>query len=107
MKRSFAVIRSRGPEWNASRSIEGQREWLGHAMFIDGLEAEGFVLLAGPLEGTSEVLLVVQAESEAEIRERFAADPWTGRELSSSMRVHPWTLRLGSLGQESGGSGST
>jgi hypothetical protein len=64
---------------------------------MNGLKAEGFVVLGGPLEGTSEVLLIVGAEDEPEIRSRLAADPWSGNDLLRVVRTAPWTLRLGSL----------
>ena len=76
--------------------MEEQEGWRAHADFMDTLYAEGFLLLAGPLEGTSEVLLIVRAESESEVLARLAGDPWRGRMLSIS-RVAPWTLCLGSL----------
>lgn len=98
MKRLFAVIRTRGPGWDASRSLEEQQEWPEHAAFMDGLEAEGFVLLAGPLEGTSDALLVVRAQDEGEIHSRLAADPWSRSGLLRTTQTARWTLRLGSLG---------
>ncbi len=65
---------------------------------MNGLKAEGFVVLGGPLEGTSEVLLIVRAGDDAEVRSRLAADPWSGNDLLRVERTVPWTLRLGSLG---------
>jgi len=97
MKPLFAVIRARGPAWDPSRPLEEQPEWPAHAAFMNGLKAEGFVVLGGPLEGTSEVLLIVRAEDEPEIRSRLAADPWSGNDLLRVVRTAPWTLRLGSL----------
>jgi uncharacterized protein YciI len=64
---------------------------------MNGLKAEGFVVLGGPLEGTPEVLLIIRAEDEAEIRARLAADPWSASDLLRVDRAVPWTLRLGSL----------
>jgi hypothetical protein len=78
--------------------MEGQREWASHASFMNGLEAESFVLVAGPLETTPNVLLLVQAEDESEIRSRLEADPWSRGALLNLKEVAPWTLRLGSLG---------
>lgn len=98
MKRLFAVIRSRGPAWDGSRAMEAQPEWRAHAAFMDALETEGLVLLAGPLEGTPDVLLAVQAEDEHQVRSRLAADPWSRNDLLRVTSVVPWTLRLGSLG---------
>ncbi len=46
----FAVIRTRGPAWRASFPLEGQTDWNAHASFMNGLKADGFVVLGGPLE---------------------------------------------------------
>src|ERR1700730_5811071 len=102
MKRLFAVIRSRGPGWDPSRPLEGQRDWQGHAVFMNGLKAEGVVVLGGPLEGPPEVRLIIRAQDEAEIRARLAADPWSASGLLRIDRAVPWTLRLGSLGGPGG-----
>ena len=55
------------------------------------------MILGGPLEDTSGVLLVIRAETPDEVRSRLAEDPWTGKDLLRITRVAPWTLRLGSL----------
>jgi hypothetical protein len=65
---------------------------------MNALAKEGFVILGGPLEGASDVLLIVKATSPDEIRSRLAEDPWTIRDLLRVTRISPWTLRLGSLG---------
>jgi len=98
MKRIFAVTRVRGPEYNSARPLEEQQEWHSHAEFMDGLHSEGFVLLAGPLEGTQNVLLSICAENEDEIHGRLAKDSWTRDGLLRTVEIAPWTLRLGSLG---------
>jgi len=94
----FAVIRTRGPAWRESHPLEGQADWASHASFMNALAAEGFVVLGGPLEGTSDVLLVIRAETPDEIRFRLAEDPWARNDLLGVSRIAPWTLRLGSLG---------
>jgi uncharacterized protein YciI len=94
----FAVFREAGPAWSDG-GIFGQPEASEHAAFMNGLADEGFVLFGGPLAGTEEgrvrVLLIVEAEDEAEIHRRLAADPWapTGRLLTA--RIEPWKLLLG------------
>jgi hypothetical protein len=65
--RVFAVINTRGPNWNDDKPMEEQGDWRAHADFMNGLLAEGFVLLGGPLMGTRDVLLIVRAQDEAEI----------------------------------------
>ena len=97
MKQLFAVIRSRGPAWQASRPLEDQEAWDAHASFMNALQKEGFVVLGGPLEGTCDVLLIVRAKTADEIADRLSADPWAGRDLLRVSRVTPWNLRLGSL----------
>lgn len=93
----FVVIRTRGPRRNHGQPLEGQEKWRVHADFMNGLVADGFVLLGGPLEGTQDVLLIVRAADEAEIAERLAADCWSIDGLLRTVTVNPWQLRLGSL----------
>ncbi len=100
MAKLFAVTRTRGPRWNRAVSLEEQDDWSGHAKFMDALHAEGLVALGGPLEGTSDVLLIVRASDAHEIHARLSADPWTRMELLHVKHIIPWTLRLGSLGPE-------
>jgi YCII-related domain-containing protein len=97
MQRRFVVIRTRGPAWQDSRPLESQADWAPHASFMNSLAKEGFVVLGGPLEGTSDVLLVVRATTPDEVRSRLAEDPWAIKDLLRITRVAPWTLRLGSL----------
>jgi hypothetical protein len=64
--------------------------WRSHASFMNGLEAEGFVLLGGPLDGTSDVLLVVRAETAEQVRFRLSEDPW-GLEMLETTRIAQWS----------------
>ena len=64
---------------------------------MNALEAKGVARLAGPLEGTGEVLLIFRAENEAEIDQYLAADPWTRSGILSTTRTARWNLRLGEL----------
>jgi uncharacterized protein YciI len=93
----FAVRRTRGPGWNHAVAMEEQEDWRGHADFMNALHAEGFVVLGGPLEGSSDVLLIIRANDAHEIHTRLSADPWTSKALLQSKQIVPWTLRLGSL----------
>jgi len=97
MQKLLVVIRTRGPAWQDSLPLESQADWALHASFMNALAKEGLVILGGPLEGTSDVLLVVRATSPDEVRSRLAEDPWAGNGLLRIARIAPWTLRLGSL----------
>jgi uncharacterized protein YciI len=70
-----------------------QQSWDEHAAFMDGLVDDGFVVLGGPLD-ERDVLLVVEAESEAAVRERFATDPWIENGMLEITAVRPWTVLL-------------
>jgi len=98
MARLFAVIRSRGAAWNDALPLEGQDGWRSHADFMNALHAEGFVVVGGPLEGTTDVLLIFRARTVEEIAARLEPDPWSRMDLLRITRVAPWDLRLGSLG---------
>jgi len=100
MQRVFAVRRSRGPAWDDSQPLEGQVDWEAHATFMDRLYDDGFAALVGPLEGTLDVLLILRASSAEEIRERLARDPWSESGLLTTLEIHPWELRLGSLSSD-------
>jgi uncharacterized protein YciI len=93
----FAVIRTRGPRWDAGRRMEDQDEWRAHATFMNGLAKDGVVVLVGPLEGTPDVLLIARAGTSDEIVAFLAEDPWSRLDLLRVTRIDPWTLRIGSL----------
>ena len=62
---------------------------------MDALAEEGVVVLGGPIgEGDGDnALLIVVADSEAEIRARLAEDPWADGVLIIES-VRPWAVWL-------------
>ena len=76
-----------------SSDLEEQSGWDEHAAFMDGLVARGVVVLGGPLADEFRVVLAVEAESEAEVRETLALDPWHETHLVVAS-VDAWTIRL-------------
>ena len=96
---NFAVRLVHGPGWDASRPIRSQDGWDEHAAFMERLLADGTVILGGPLgdgaDGT-EVLLVVEAADETELRARLGPDPWHVDGTLRIGRIQPWTLWLDS-----------
>jgi uncharacterized protein len=92
----LTVRRVRGPAWNAALPMRSQALWAEHAVFMDALAADGFVVLGGPLGSGEEVLLVIDAASEEAARARLAADPWSTAGLLEIARVEPWTVLLDS-----------
>jgi uncharacterized protein YciI len=91
----YLVELARGPAWDHTRRRREQDGWDEHAAFMDALTEEGVVVLGGPIgEGDGDnSLLVVDVESEAEIRSRLAEDPWT-EDLLTIQHVRPWSVWL-------------
>jgi hypothetical protein len=93
----YLVTRTRGPGWDAARSLEAQELWTEHAEFMMALVHDGFVTLGGPIAETPEVLLVVKASSVKDAERRLALDPWTLSGHLVISRIQSWELRLGTL----------
>jgi uncharacterized protein YciI len=94
----FAVTRKAGTAW-AAGGIFDQPALDEHASFMNTLADEGFLRLAGPLaqteKGHARVLLIVEAESEAEIHRRLAPDPWTQAGLLVITGIEEWNVIVG------------
>ena len=94
----FAVIREAGPAWAAGGIFE-QPAVSDHSVFMNTLTDEAFVLFGGPLAGSEQgrvrVLLVVDADSEAEIHRRLADDPWALTDQIRTVSIEPWNVLAG------------
>ena len=93
----LVTVHRSGADWDGSRPLDEQSGWLEHASFMDGLVDEGFIVLGGPLADEYRVAHAVEAESEDEVRARFARDPWSGSHLTVHS-VDPWTIKLDGRG---------
>jgi uncharacterized protein YciI len=95
----YVVRLRRGGPWDWSRGMREQVGWDEHARFMDGLVDDGFILLGGPLGGEAgrDTMHVVEAESEAAIRERLARDPWAPNGMLTPVSIEPWTVLLDGL----------
>jgi uncharacterized protein YciI len=93
---TFAVTLAHGPGWDASRPIRSQDGWDEHAAFMDGLVADGFLIIGGPLGNGDRTLHLIQAPGEPEIRSRLADDPWASAGLLEVGTIEPWALWLDS-----------
>lgn len=84
-----------GPGWDTRRGIREQRGWIEHAAFMDGLVADGFLLLGGPVGDGQRTLHLVEADDENEVRRRLAEDPWARDGLLLEVgSIEPWALWL-------------
>jgi uncharacterized protein YciI len=62
---------------------------------MDELVDEGLIVLGGPVgAGDGDyALLVVEADSEADVRSRLAADPW-GEDMLTTESIERWSVFL-------------
>jgi uncharacterized protein YciI len=88
----FLAYSTAGPQRDLARDSREQRWWDEHAAFIDGLVAEGFIQLGGPLDDEGGAFLVVIARDEAEVRERLRHDPWYAHEILALAWVKRWHI---------------
>jgi uncharacterized protein YciI len=91
---TFALTLVHGPGWDPARGIREQQQWTEHAAFMDGLVADGVVLLGGPVGDGQQTLHVAEAGDEAELRGRLAEDPWARAGLLEVGSIRPWALWL-------------
>jgi hypothetical protein len=94
MKRLFVVARTRGKAWDPTKPMNAQVQWPEHAIFMDDLASNRFVVLGGPLGDGSKTLLVVDAADEGEIRSTLARDPWSKLGILEVQSIELWTVLL-------------
>ena len=94
----FAVTMVNGPAWDPAVQRRRQADWDVHAAYMDGLVADGRVILGGPIGEGADVLVVYDAADEDDLRATLAADPWADRILRVG-RIQPWSLWLDSRAQ--------
>lgn len=98
------VIRvERGGPWDWSRDMRKQDGWDDHAAYMDAILEDGFLLMAGPLEGDRYTLWLVEAESEDQIRRRMAEDPWAANGMLRPVQIERWTIVMDAFAPGSGG----
>jgi hypothetical protein len=94
VKTLFVVTRSKGPAWDSTKPLREQPRWDEHAVFMNRLAADGFVVLGGPIGEGDEFMLVVKAAEEQEISATLARDPWSPTGLLTTRNIQRWTILL-------------
>ncbi len=96
MKSTFVIFWEHGAAWVPGKTVREQPYWDEHASFMDRLFEQGMVVLGGPFADTSGSLLIVEAESEAEVSAIFAEDPFVAHEIFAPARPKAWLIFLDS-----------
>ena len=96
MKSTFVIFWEHGAAWVPGKTVREQPYWDEHASFMDGLFDQGMVVLGGPFADTSGSLLIVEAESEADVLATFANDPFVARGVFARPQPKQWLIFLDS-----------
>lgn len=95
----FAVTRQAGPAWVDGKGAFDQPDAPDHAAYMNRLADQGSVVFAGPLAGTERdrirVLLVMNAQDEADVHERLRDDPWARTHRLDTVSIEPWNVIVG------------
>ncbi len=95
MKKSFVGIVERTAKWDNAKEAHEHEGFADHAAYMGGLEAEGFIAMAGLMLQSSQVLFVFIAGSEEEVRAKVANDPWQKSGLAKLIRLEETAFRIG------------
>jgi uncharacterized protein YciI len=94
MRSLFALVRTKGKTWDTARPMRSQQQWTEHAVFMERLAAQGFIVLGGPLGESGDFLFAVKATDENDIRATLQQDPWSKSGMLEVKSIQPWTILL-------------
>jgi uncharacterized protein YciI len=97
MSKTFVVLSVAGPHRDLTKRTREQPFWDEHAQFIDGI-TEGLILMGGPFEEEGGSLLIVQAESEDDVRSKLDPDPWHTYGILQLQSIHHWDIFIDQRG---------
>jgi len=89
-KNTFLALSSAGPNRDFSKDTREQAFCDEHAVFIDQLVDDGFILMGGPLVDEGGSLLIFNAKDENEVREKLKNDPWMQHGILKLESVKRW-----------------
>lgn len=98
----FVVETGQGANWVSHLDMRKQPLWDKHASFMNNLEAEGFVVLGGPItpvetsstQHEHKALLIIDCDDSTTITKRFSEDPWMKNKLLKINWIKKWDILL-------------
>jgi uncharacterized protein YciI len=94
MKNTFMILWAHGPAWVEGKTVREQPYWAEHATFMDALFDNGMVILGGPFADGTGSMVIVEAETEREVTDLFARDPFAVHNIFALSSLKQWTLFL-------------
>lgn len=66
-----------------------------HLAYMAGLHVQGVVVMGGPVGDGAGALVVLRADSEADVHRIIAEDPYTAAGVGADHVIRPWTVAIG------------
>lgn len=82
----FVILGFDGPDGQAKRKIHRPA----HLANLEPLVRQGRVILAGPLTDKTGSLIVIEAESQAEVETFMKTDPYVIHGIFERVEIHPF-----------------
>ena len=95
MANHFAVVVRRGSAFDQSKPSSEQDGFQPHSIYWRELEASGFVAMAGLMLSSMEVLFIIRAQSEQEVRQKIEGDVWQQTGHAEIVRLEAIDIRFG------------
>jgi uncharacterized protein YciI len=90
----YAAFLRPGGLWDPDKPVREQPFWDDHARYKDALFETGAIVLGGPFADRTGALVIVAADSAAQVYEMYCRDPWTERDVLVVTDVKEWTIFL-------------
>ena len=94
MKHTFVILWAHGPAWAAGKTVREQPYWSEHADFMDRLFEQGMVIMGGPFTDGTGSLVLLEAETEDEVRTLLASDPFVVHDIFALSSLKQWQVFL-------------
>jgi len=94
--KAFLMFRNPGPGWVPGTSTRQQPLWDEHAAFMDRLDDQGRIILAGPYADSSRALVILEAGDVDEALRLLCDDPWVSAGILVDGEAIEWTIFLDS-----------
>jgi uncharacterized protein len=92
----FLMFRDPGPAWTPGTATREQPLWDEHAAFMDRLDEQGRIVLAGPYADCSRALVILEARDADEALGVLRDDPWVSAGILLPAEAIEWTIFLDS-----------
>lgn len=91
MANTYVVTSKAGPNRDLSKGSREQQFWDEHAEHIDRLVDNGFIMMGGPFDDGG-AMLIVRAETEDDVRQTLAPDPWYVHQILKLVTIKRWDI---------------